>query len=95
MQANLAYRSESAWDLGDYAYDVGDTLETAIAKAREHGIKSGSNEYAAFMTAFGRRMRSKQVSPSKAAVRKEKDDEETGASASAEILTPDFSRTVS
>jgi hypothetical protein len=55
----------SAWSLGDLAYDLGDTFESGVAKAATAGIRPGSNEYAAFITAFSRRVRSKQVSPNK------------------------------
>lgn len=88
MQPKLAHRDESAWDLGDYAYDLGDTVDTGIDKAAQYGIKAGSNGYAAFITAFSRRVRSKQVSPHKQV---QKNDE--AAAASAVVLTPDFSRT--
>ena len=67
MYTRFAHRDETAWDKGDYAYDLGDTLETGIAKAAREGIKPCSDGYAAFMTAFGRRVRMKQVSPKKLA----------------------------
>lgn len=54
-----------AWSLGDQAYDLGDTFENGVAKAAKAGIRPGSNEYAAFITAFSRRLRSRQVSPEK------------------------------
>lgn len=54
-----------AWSLGDQAYDLGDTFENGVAKAAKAGIRPGSNEYAAFITAFSRRLRSRQVSPHK------------------------------
>lgn len=89
MQPKLANRDESAWDKGDYAYDLGDTFETGIVKAAEEGIRPGSNGYAAFITAFSRRVRSKQLSPRKAAA-KPADASQGG---SAVVLTPDFMRT--
>lgn len=54
-----------AWSLGDQAYDLGDTFESGVAKAAKAGIRPGSNEYAAFITAFSRRLRSRQVAPQK------------------------------
>ncbi|QAU35411.1 hypothetical protein [Janthinobacterium sp. 17J80-10] len=54
-----------AWSLGDQAYDLGDTFESGVAKAAKSGIRPGSNEYAAFITAFSRRLRSRQVAPQK------------------------------
>lgn len=54
-----------AWSLGDQAYDLGDTFESGVAKAAKAGIRPGSNDYAAFITAFSRRLRSRQVSPQK------------------------------
>ena len=54
-----------AWFLGDQAYDLGDTFENGVTKAAKAGIRPGSNEYAAFITAFSRRLRSRQVSPEK------------------------------
>lgn len=53
--------------MGDYSYDLGDTMETGKAKAASLGIHPCSDEYAAFITAFGRRVRMKQVSPLKVA----------------------------
>jgi hypothetical protein len=91
MQPKLANRDESAWAMGDLAYDLDDTIEIGIAKAAKAGIKSGSNEYAAFLTAFGRRIRSRQVSPLKAPAKAS--DPVQGDSAV--VLTPDFSRTTS
>lgn len=55
----------NAWSLGDQAYDLGDTFESGVAKAAKAGIRPGSNEYAAFITAFSRRLRSRQVAPQK------------------------------
>jgi hypothetical protein len=63
----LAHKHDSAWDAGDYAYDLGDTMETGKAKAASLGVHPCSDEYAAFITAFGRRVRMKQVSPLKIA----------------------------
>lgn len=57
--------NESAWAMGDLAYDLGDTFESGVTKAARAGIRPGSTEYAAFITAFSRRVRSKQVSPEK------------------------------
>ncbi|WP_147375884.1 hypothetical protein [Noviherbaspirillum cavernae] len=88
MQPKLAYRDESAWDKGDLAYDLGDTLETGVIKAAREGIKPGADGYAAFTTAFARRVRSKQLSPRKTPP-PASDAAETG---SAVVLTPDFSR---
>lgn len=67
MRMTLAHKHDSAWDMGDYSYDLGDTMETGKAKAASLGIHSCSDEYAAFITAFGRRVRMKQVSPLKVA----------------------------
>lgn len=92
MQPKLANRDESAWEKGDYAYDLGDTFETGIVKAAEEGIRPGSNGYAAYITAFSRRVRSKQVSPRKAALKPAADASQSG---SAVVLTPDFMRTAS
>ncbi|TCS38550.1 hypothetical protein EDC30_102289 [Paucimonas lemoignei] len=55
----------SAWSMGDQAYELGDTFESGVAKAAKAGIRPGSNEYAAFITAFSRRLRSRQVAPGK------------------------------
>ena len=65
MQAKFGNRDESAWEKGELAYDLGDTVEMGIAKAASEGIKPGSDGYAAFMTAFARRVRSRQLSPAK------------------------------
>lgn len=67
MRTMLAHRDETAWEKGDLAYDLGDTLDIGVAKAAAQGIKPCSDEYAAFMTAFGRRVRAKEVSPKKRA----------------------------
>ena len=58
----LLHRDESAWDMGDLAYDLDDTIETGLVKAREIGMRPGSDGYAAFITAFSRRVRSRQLS---------------------------------
>jgi hypothetical protein len=81
MQPKLAYKDESAWEKGDLAYEVGDTMEIGIAKAAKLGIKPGVDGYAAFITAFARRIRSGQLSPTRA-----------GEAGTAVVLTPDFSR---
>jgi hypothetical protein len=86
MQPKLIHRDESAWEMGDLAYDLGDTMEIAVQKATKAGIRPGANGYAAFITAFGRRVRSKQVSPLKA------QQPEPTQSTSAVVLTPDFQR---
>lgn len=65
MQPKFAHRDESAWEKGDVAYDLDDTLETGVVKAERVGIRPGSNGYAAFMTAFSRRVRSRQLSTKK------------------------------
>jgi hypothetical protein len=88
MQPKLANRDESAWDKGDLAYDLGDTFETGIIKAAKEGIRPGSNGYAAFITAFSRRVRSKQVSPRKAPPK----HAESAQPGTAVVLTPDFMR---
>jgi hypothetical protein len=58
----FVHRDESAWAMGDLAYDLDDTIETGVVKARQNGICPGSDGYAAFMTAFSRRVRSRQLS---------------------------------
>lgn len=57
---------EAAWERGDLAYELGDSIETGIEKAAREGIRPGSNEYAAFLTAFARRVRLKQVAAQRA-----------------------------
>lgn len=89
MQPKLAGSYESAWEMGDLAYELGDTVEVGIIKAAQAGIKPGWDGYAAFITAFGRRVRSKQLSPRRAANPQRAEPE---AAASAVVLTPDFSR---
>jgi hypothetical protein len=68
MKMKLVHRDESAWELGDIAYDLEDTIETGLIKARQIGICPGSDSYAAFMTAFSRRVRSRQLSVKKEAI---------------------------
>lgn len=65
MRPKCEHRDESSWEMGDLAYDLDDTLETGAIKALRAGIRPGSNGYAAFMTAFSRRVRSRQMSPKK------------------------------
>ena len=65
MYTKFAHRDDDAWAKGDLAYDLGDTMETGAIKAAQAGIKPCSDGYAAFMTAFGRRVRMKEVSPRK------------------------------
>lgn len=65
MQPKLMYRDESSWEKGDLAYDLDDTIETGIRKAEQIGIRPGSAGYAAFITAFSRRVRSKKLSERK------------------------------
>lgn len=91
MQPKLANRDESAWDKGDLAYDLDDTFEIGIMKAEREGIRPGSNGYAAFITAFSRRVRSRQVSPRKPQPK----NVESAQNGSAVVLTPDFMRTPS
>lgn len=91
MQPKLANRDESAWDKGDLAYDLDDTFEIGIMKAEREGIRPGSNGYAAFITAFSRRVRSRQVSPRKPQTK----NAESAQNGSAVVLTPDFMRTPS
>lgn len=66
MQPKFEYRDDYSWEMGDLAYDLDDTLEAGAVKAKRVGIRPGSNGYAAFMTAFSRRVRSKQLSAKKA-----------------------------
>ena len=65
MKPRFVHRDDSAWEMGDIAYDLDDTIETGAIKARRIGICPGSDSYAAFMTAFSRRVRSKQLSEKK------------------------------
>lgn len=91
MQPKLVNRDQSAWEKGDLAYDLDDTLETGVIKAVKEGMKPGSNGYAAFITAFARRVRSKQVSPNKKSQETEK-AAPTAPVTTAVILTADFAR---
>lgn len=68
MRMRFMHRDESAWEMGDLAYDLDDTIETGTVKARQMGLPVGSDSYAAFMTAFSRRVRSRQPSEKKEAV---------------------------
>jgi hypothetical protein len=90
-QMRFANGDESAWIKGDLAYELDDTLEMGVVKAATAGIRPGSNGYAAFITAFARRVRSKQVSPKRASMKAH----EVTQSDSAVILTPDFPRAAS
>lgn len=65
MKPKFVHRDDYAWELGDLAYDLDDTLETGVIKARRSGMCPGSDGFAAFMTAFSRRVRSKQLSEKK------------------------------
>jgi hypothetical protein len=87
MQVKLAHKDESAWDKGDLAYDLGDTLEMGPIKAAREGIRPGCNGYAAFLTAFARRVRSQKLSP-----RKMPAQPDSAQGGSAVVLTPDFAR---
>lgn len=62
MQLRCEHRDESSWEMGDRAYELGDTLETGVLKAIGAGMRPGSNSYGAFITAFSRRVRSRQLS---------------------------------
>lgn len=62
MQLRCEYRDEMSWEQGDLAYELDDTLETGVMKALGAGMRPGSNSWAAFLTAFSRRVRSRQVS---------------------------------
>ncbi len=89
MQPKFEHRDESAWELGDQAYDLDDSIEAGVVKAAQFGIRPGSDGYAAFITAFSRRVRSKQLSPKKML------SSETLPPGSAKVLTPDFLRAAS
>ena len=52
---------DAAWNKGELAYEPGDTLQIGAAKAARQNIRPGTNEYAAFLTAFSRRMRLKHA----------------------------------
>lgn len=71
MRMRLEHKHETAWDMGDFAYDAEDTMEIGRAKAASLGIYPCSDEYAAFITAFSRRVRMKEVSPRKVAANAE------------------------
>lgn len=89
MRMTLAHKHDSAWDMGDFAYDLGDTIESGKAKAASLGIHPCSDEYAAFITAFSRRVRLKQVSPLKVAANAgaiEQAQTDPAANGSAEML---------
>ena len=68
MRMKFMHRDDAAWEMGDLAYDLDDTIETGAVKARRIGIAPGSDSYAAFMTAFSRRVRSRQPSEKKEAM---------------------------
>lgn len=91
MQPKFEHRDQSAWELGDQAYDLDDSIEAGVVKAAQMGIRPGSDGYAAFITAFSRRVRSKQLSPH----RMPPPSSETAPSVSAIVLTPDFLRAAS
>ena len=65
MKPKIVHHDDYAWEMGDLAYDLDDTLEDGILKARRFGISPGSDGFASFMTAFSRRVRSKQLSDKK------------------------------
>jgi len=65
MKPRFIHRDDYAWQMGDMAYDPNDTIETGVIKARRSGMCPGSDGYAAFMTAFSRKVRSKQQSPAR------------------------------
>jgi len=67
MRMRFMHRDDNAWAMGDLAYDLDDTIETGAIKARQVGLAPGSDSYAAFMTAFSRRVRSRQPSGKKEA----------------------------
>lgn len=110
MHMQLTNKNDSAWSKGDQAYALDDTLETGVLKAQKEGYRPGSNGYAAFITAFSRRVRSKEVGHKEVGSEEtplekpaEKNIEATAtlrhvatasASASAVIFTPDFLRIV-
>lgn len=56
-----------AWLKGTAAFAPGDTIDNAKSKAAEQGYKPCSEGYAAFVTAFGREVRSHQAIASKKA----------------------------
>lgn len=69
MQLKCEHRDASSWEMGDLAYDLDDTLETGVLKALSAGMRPGSNSYGAFITAFSRRVRSRQISDRKLEIR--------------------------
>ena len=83
MQMKFANRDELAWEKGELAYTPGDTMEAAIRKARDAGFRPGSNGYAAFITAFSRRVRNRNV------CREAEDRQEQGIGADA-FIASDF-----
>lgn len=91
MQPKFEHRNESAWELGDQAYDLDDSIDAGVTKAAQMGIRPGSDGYAAFITAFSRRVRSKQLSPKK----KLPKNNDVIAAGAAVVLTPDFLRAAS
>ena len=92
VQMKLVNRDESAWELGDLAYELEDTIEIGVEKAAQIGIRPGSNSYAAFMTAFSRRVRSKQVAANK---RPQKNNGTAPIDDPAPVLMPGLLRAVS
>lgn len=91
MQPKFQHRDDSAWDLGDQAYDLDDSIDEGVIKAARMGIRPGSDGYAAFITAFSRRVRSKQLSPKKQVTK----NSEGVPPGSAIVITPDFLRAAS
>lgn len=67
MQLKCEHRDESSWEKGDLAYELDDTLETGVMKALKAGMRPGSNAYGAFITAFSRRVRSREIALKKMA----------------------------
>ena len=57
MQMKFANRDDLAWEKGELAYTAGDTIDMAIKRAMDAGFRPGSNGYAAFITAFSRKVR--------------------------------------
>lgn len=91
MQMKLGNRDESAWELGDLAYELDDTIEVGVMKAAQIGIRPGSDRYAAFITAFSRRVRSKQIAANKTRQR----SNDTAQDDSDIVLTPAFLKAAS
>lgn len=101
MHMQLTNKNESAWSKGDQAYALDDTLETGVLKAQKDGYRPGSNGYAAFITAFSRRVRSKEVASGEAAAPRMPEQKvevavapSFDAAASAGMFTPNFLRVV-